>query len=435
MSLPPTPHPFASPSFPPSATPPIPTYPQAPSPTVYLPPSSPHPPPRPRKPYTSTKVREMWTPEEHGRMIEALRLYKRDWAKVTKHVGTRSAAQVRSHAQKHFDRIARDKTDEYVPRPRPKRKSATPYPRKQRDDSVSHPSVQLHPHYRMLPPHSPVLPQHVLHPQMAYQFSSPTHPTVYSPYFANGIPVGANQFGVLGGVYGAPVSHIVAPPPPMYGMLSPLSPAIVSSVTPRSDIQSSTPAHQLANTVRPVCSAHRNGPTRNSPVGHVHGNGDSSNCAKCAALRRHGGVLNEIDQYRRQQPPRNAEVLHTAGAARFRARRVRMLKEKRGRKRARSAEGSEQSTESLSSSRTHAQQAGRKVPRIDLPPPGNATTVTSAGGSGSTDNDTSSSPKVQSYSPKERKEIYDAVQSLQILSKTSSSGTDSDKSKSEEDTK
>ena len=91
--------------------------------------------PRPRKPYTTTKVREMWSANEHERMLEGLRLYKRDWAKVTQYVGTRSPAQVRSHAQKYFDKVARDKTDEYVPRARPKRKSTNPYPRKIRDDS------------------------------------------------------------------------------------------------------------------------------------------------------------------------------------------------------------------------------------------------------------------------------------------------------------
>lgn len=93
--------------------------------------------PRPRKPYTATKTREMWTPEEHARMLEGLKRHKRDWAKVTKFVGTRSAAQVRSHAQKYFDRVQRDKTDDYVPQARPKRKSASPYPRKMRPDTAT----------------------------------------------------------------------------------------------------------------------------------------------------------------------------------------------------------------------------------------------------------------------------------------------------------
>lgn len=63
-------------------------------------------------------------------MIEGLRRFHRDWAKVTDFVGSRSAAQVRSHAQKYFDRLARENSDEWVPAARPKRRSAAPYPRK-----------------------------------------------------------------------------------------------------------------------------------------------------------------------------------------------------------------------------------------------------------------------------------------------------------------
>ncbi len=109
--------------------------------------------PRPRKPYTATKTREMWTPEEHARMLEGLKRHKRDWAKVTKFVGTRSAAQVRSHAQKYFDRVQRNKTDDYVPQARPKRKSASPYPRKMRPDATPTITVQPHaaPQYYQIP--------------------------------------------------------------------------------------------------------------------------------------------------------------------------------------------------------------------------------------------------------------------------------------------
>lgn len=97
--------------------------------------------PRPRKPYTATKTREMWSAEEHARMLEGLKLFKRDWARVTEFVGTRSPAQVRSHAQKYFDRVAREKTDDYVPQARPKRKSAAPYPRKVRNEPARSPAV------------------------------------------------------------------------------------------------------------------------------------------------------------------------------------------------------------------------------------------------------------------------------------------------------
>eukprot|EP00470_Lotharella_oceanica_P006456 CAMPEP_0170177894 /NCGR_PEP_ID=MMETSP0040_2-20121228/11306_1 /TAXON_ID=641309 /ORGANISM="Lotharella oceanica, Strain CCMP622" /LENGTH=275 /DNA_ID=CAMNT_0010420753 /DNA_START=166 /DNA_END=993 /DNA_ORIENTATION=+ len=57
---------------------------------------------RPRKKYTIRNPRQQWTPEEHKRFVDAIRLYKRDWAKVRAHVGTRTVIQIRSHAQKYF---------------------------------------------------------------------------------------------------------------------------------------------------------------------------------------------------------------------------------------------------------------------------------------------------------------------------------------------
>ena len=41
----------------------------------------------------------------------AMCLYKRDWKKVEAHIGTRSGAQIRSHAQKYFTRIEREMPD------------------------------------------------------------------------------------------------------------------------------------------------------------------------------------------------------------------------------------------------------------------------------------------------------------------------------------
>ena len=69
---------------------------------------------KPRKPYIMTKERDQWTEEEKKRFLEALELYesgresgrkrRQNWSKIQQHVGTRSATQIRSYAQKHFAR-------------------------------------------------------------------------------------------------------------------------------------------------------------------------------------------------------------------------------------------------------------------------------------------------------------------------------------------
>ncbi|KFK42494.1 protein late elongated hypocotyl [Arabis alpina] len=100
-----------------------------------------------RKPYTITKQRERWTEDEHDRFLEALKLYGRAWQRIEEHIGTKTAVQIRSHAQKFFTKLEKEAEakgipvcqalDIDIPPPRPKRKPNTPYPRKPGNNGTS----------------------------------------------------------------------------------------------------------------------------------------------------------------------------------------------------------------------------------------------------------------------------------------------------------
>ncbi|KAL9269691.1 REVEILLE 8-like protein [Drosera capensis] len=85
---------------------------------------------KPRKPYTMTKSRENWTGEEHDKFLEALQLFDRDWKKIETFVGSKTAIQIRSHAQKYFSKVLKTGIAAHLPPARPKRRAAHPYPQK-----------------------------------------------------------------------------------------------------------------------------------------------------------------------------------------------------------------------------------------------------------------------------------------------------------------
>jgi SHAQKYF class myb-like DNA-binding protein len=51
-----------------------------------------------------------WTPAEHQAFLEGLRIFGREWKKVSERIPTRTSAQIRSHAQKYFARVSREET-------------------------------------------------------------------------------------------------------------------------------------------------------------------------------------------------------------------------------------------------------------------------------------------------------------------------------------
>jgi SHAQKYF class myb-like DNA-binding protein len=49
-----------------------------------------------------------WTREEHAAFVEGLRLYGKEWKKVAKLIPTRTVVQIRTHAQKYFQKVSKE---------------------------------------------------------------------------------------------------------------------------------------------------------------------------------------------------------------------------------------------------------------------------------------------------------------------------------------
>eukprot|EP01041_Mallomonas_annulata_P008891 gene8891-18405_t len=49
-----------------------------------------------------------WSPEEHELFLKGLKIYKRNWKKFATFIRTRTAVQIRTHAQKYFNKLEKD---------------------------------------------------------------------------------------------------------------------------------------------------------------------------------------------------------------------------------------------------------------------------------------------------------------------------------------
>eukprot|EP01083_Nonionella_stella_P001380 3968_1 len=98
-----------------------------------------------RKAYIMVNPRRLWSPEEHRKFVIAIEKHQRNWTKIKDFVGTKTAVQIRSHAQKYFKKLEERGDTHKIP---PKRSKKT----KKHTMSKSHPqsaiALQVYP-----PPH------------------------------------------------------------------------------------------------------------------------------------------------------------------------------------------------------------------------------------------------------------------------------------------
>lgn len=59
-----------------------------------------------------------WTKEEHNLFIKGLTRYGKEWKKVAKMISSRTIVQIRTHAQKYFQKLEKQKQKEYAHRER-----------------------------------------------------------------------------------------------------------------------------------------------------------------------------------------------------------------------------------------------------------------------------------------------------------------------------
>ncbi|XP_062230844.1 protein REVEILLE 6-like [Phragmites australis] len=90
-----------------------------------------------RKPYTITRPREKWTADEHDRFLHALLLFGRDWKRIEQLVVTKTATQIRSHAQKYFLKAQKLGLAMALPPPHPRRAPVLPRPPSYQDNAAA----------------------------------------------------------------------------------------------------------------------------------------------------------------------------------------------------------------------------------------------------------------------------------------------------------
>lgn len=58
---------------------------------------------------SANSVSGRWTASEHDAFLKGLKVYGREWKKVARCISTRTSAQIRSHAQKYFAKVSKER--------------------------------------------------------------------------------------------------------------------------------------------------------------------------------------------------------------------------------------------------------------------------------------------------------------------------------------
>mmetsp|Transcript_33414 Transcript_33414/g.48912 ORF Transcript_33414/g.48912 Transcript_33414/m.48912 type:complete len:304 (+) Transcript_33414:123-1034(+) len=134
-----------------------------------------------------------WTKKEHEAFLKGLQLYGREWKQISKTIPTRTSAQIRSHAQKYFQKLSKDGGSKPGQQVDHRRKLVEQFEELGSNKAYGHP-VHLYPSGgHILPPEQSahIMNTHFFHPRLAaaYQaysgktscFDSPVIPASQCP--------------------------------------------------------------------------------------------------------------------------------------------------------------------------------------------------------------------------------------------------------------